>query len=72
MQDILVFLVKAHLKLIPDFFYEVGYCKVDFCNVHIKLHWISMEIEMILKQEIIELIKLIAAENVGDVGFSFS
>jgi len=31
-----------------------------------------MEIEVILKQEIIELIKLIAAEDVGDAGFSFS
>ena len=72
LQNTLVFHVEAYLKLVLGYFSKIGHYKVDFCNVYIKLHQISMEIEVILKQEIIELIKLIAAENVGDVGFSFS
>jgi len=31
-----------------------------------------MEVKMILKQEIIELVKLSIAESVMDVGFNFS
>ena len=71
MQDTLVFLVEAYLKPVLDYFSEIGHCKVDFCNVHVKLCWISTEIEMTLKQEIIELVRLSAAKDVRDVGFSF-
>jgi len=68
----LVFLVEAHLKPVLGYFCEIGHCKVDFCNVYVKLHQISAEIEAILKQEIIELVRLSAAEDVGNMGFSFS
>ena len=34
--------------VIQDWF-EVGYCKIDFCNVHIKLYKISMEVKMTLE-----------------------
>ena len=36
MKDVLVFLVEAHLKLVLDYSSEVGYCKVDFHNVHVE------------------------------------
>jgi len=70
LQDALVFLVEAHLKPVLGYFHEIGHCKVDFFNVYIKLHWISMEIEIILKQEIIELVRLSVTKYVGNVGFS--
>ena len=70
MQDALVFLIKAHLKPVLDYSCEIDYCKVDFRNIHVELHWISTEIEATLKQEIIELVRLSAAKGVGDVGFS--
>jgi len=44
LKDALVFLVEAHLKLVLDYSSKVGYCKVDFCNVRVKLHQISIEI----------------------------
>ena len=70
MQDALVFLVEAHLKPVLGYFHEIGHCKVDFYNVHVKLYWISMEIEAILKQEIIELVRLSIAKDVGNIGLS--
>ena len=71
MQNTLVFLVKAHLKLFLGYSSEISYCKVDFCNVYIKLFQISTEIQTILKQEIIELVRLSVTEDVRDAGFSF-
>ena len=70
MQDVLVFLVKAYLKLVLGYFSEISHCKVDFHNVCVELYQISMEIKMILEQEIIKLVKLSAAKGVGDVSFS--
>jgi len=70
LQNTLVFLVKTHLKPVLDYSSEISHCKVDFHNVHVKLYWISMELETTLKQEIIELIRLSTAEGVRDVSFS--
>ena len=71
LQDILVFLIEAHLKLVLSNFYKVGYYKVDFYNVHIKLHGIGVKVEVILKQEIIELVRLNTVKSVSDAGFGF-
>ena len=61
-----------YLKPILGYFSEVGYCKIDFCNVHVELCRISIEVETTLKQKIIELIKLSATESVSDASFSSS
>ena len=66
----MVFLVEAYLKPVLGYFHEIGHYKVDFFNIYIKLHWISMEIEVTLKQEIIELVRLSVTKDVGNVGFS--
>ena len=71
MKNTPVFLVKAHLKLVLGYSSEISHCKVDFCNVYVELYWISMEVKATLEQEIIELIRLSATEDVGDVGFHF-
>ena len=65
LQDALVFLVEAYLKLVLDNSYKISHCEVDFHNVCVELHKISMEIEITLEQEIIKLIRLNATENVG-------
>jgi len=70
LKNALVFLVKAHLKLILGYSSEIDHYKVDFCNVHVELCQISIEVETILKQEIIELVKLSTTEDVGNTGFS--
>ena len=49
LQDVLVFLVEAHLKLVLGNFHKISYCEVDFHNVYVKLHGIGVEIEMILE-----------------------
>ena len=70
LKDALVFLVEAHLKPVLGYSSKVGYCKVDFHNVHVELHWISTEVYIALEQEIIEFVRPSAAESVRDVGFS--
>ena len=70
MQNALIFLVKVYLKLVLGNSSEIGYCKVNFYNVHIKLHEISTEIKTTLKQESIKLIKFSTAKYVRDAGFS--
>jgi len=70
LKDALVFLVEAYLKPVLGYPSKVGHCKVDFCNVCMKLHQISMEVNMTLKQEIIELVRFSTAKSVRDVGFS--
>ena len=69
LKDTLVFLVETHLKPVLGYSSKVDYCEIDFRNVHVKLHWISAEIQTVLEQEIIELVRLNAAESVGDVDF---
>jgi len=49
LQDILVLLVEAYFKPVLDNSSEIGYYKVDFRNVHIKLCRISIEIEVTLE-----------------------
>ena len=49
LQDALVFLVEAYLKLVLGYSSKVGYCEVDFYNVHIELCRVGTEIETILK-----------------------
>ena len=49
MQDILVFLVEAYFKPVLGNSSEIGYCEVDFRNVHIKLYRISIEVETTLE-----------------------
>ena len=70
LQDTLVFLVEVYLKLVLGYSSEINHYKVYFCNICVKLHWISMEIQTTLKQKIIELVRLSTAEDVGDMGFS--
>ena len=70
LQDALVFLVKTYLKPVLGDSYEIGYYKVDFCNVYVELYKVGMEIEMILEQKIIKLVRLSATEGVRDTGFS--
>jgi len=70
LQNVLVFLAEAYLKLVLGYSSKIGHCEVDFCNIYVKLHWISMEIKTTLKQAIIELVRLSAAEDVRDVGFN--
>jgi len=54
-----------------DDFSKIGHCEINFCNAYVKLHGISTEVEITLKQDIIELVRLSAAESVRDVSFSF-
>jgi len=72
LKDTLVFLVEAYLKLVLGYSSKIEHCEVDFCNVCVKLHQVSVEIKAILEQEIIELVRLSAAESIKDAGFSFS
>ena len=51
---------------------EIGHCIVDFCNIYVKLCWISTEIKVTLEQEIIELVGLSATKSIRNVGFSSS
>jgi len=39
-----VFLVEAHLKPVLGYSSKVGHCEVDFHNVRVELHQISVEI----------------------------
>ena len=72
MQDALVLLIEIHLKLVLGYSSKIGHCEVNFYNIHIKLHQISVEIKATLKQEIIELVRPSIAKDVEDVSFSFS
>ena len=72
LQNTLVFLVEVYLKLVLGYSSEIGHCEVDFHNVHVKLCWISAEIQVILKQEIIELVRLSATKSIREIGFSSS
>ena len=72
MQNILVFLVKAHLKLVLGDSSEISYCKVNFCNIYIKLHRISIKVKMTLEQEIIKLVKLSAIKSIRNINLSSS
>ena len=65
LQNALVFLVEAYLKLVLDNSYKISHCEVDFHNICVELHKVSMEIEITLEQEIIELVRLNATESVG-------
>jgi len=49
LQNILVFLVEAYLKLVLSNFSKISYCEVNFSNVIIELYRICMEIKTILK-----------------------
>jgi len=48
-KDLLFFLIKFYLKSVLDYTSEIGYCKVDFCNIGGKLCWVSMEVEITLE-----------------------
>jgi len=65
-------LQDVHLKPGLGYFSKISHYEVDFHNVYIELHWISMKIQATLKQEIIKLVRLSTAESVRDVGFSSS
>ena len=69
LQNALVFLVKVYLKPVLDNSSKVGYYEVDFCDVYIKLHGISAEVEITLEQEIIKLVRLSTTEDVIDISF---
>jgi len=72
LQDALVFLVKAYFKPVLSNFSKIGHCKINFCNVHVKLCEISMKVKITLKQEIIKLVKLGTTKYIRDVNFSSS
>ena len=50
MKNALVFLVEAHLKLVLGYSSKVGYYKVDFCNIYVKLHRVYTEVEITLEK----------------------
>ena len=70
LQSTLVFLVEAHLKPVLGYSSEIDHCEVDFYNVHVELHWVSIEIKTTLKQEIIKLVRLSTTEGVRNADFS--
>ena len=70
MQNALVFLVEAYFKLVLNNSSEIGHCKINFYNICVKLYRIRTEVKIILKQEIIELVRLSVAEIVENMGFS--
>ena len=70
--DVLVFLVKAYLKLVLSNSREIGYCKIDLHNIHTELCEVCMKIYITLKQEIIKLVRLSIAKSIRNIGFSFS
>jgi len=43
LEDTLIFLIKIHLKLVLDNFQKIYYCKVNFCNIHIKLYRVCIK-----------------------------
>ena len=71
MQNIIVFLVEVHLKLVLGNFSEISHCEIDFYNVYVELYRISTKVETTLKQEIIKLVKFNTIKSIGNIGFSF-
>jgi len=49
LQNALVFLVEAYLKLVLSDSHEIDYYKVDFCNVYVKLCRVGIEVKTTLK-----------------------
>ena len=49
LQNTLVFLIEAYLKPVLNNSNKIGYCKVKFYNVCIKLYGICVEVKMTLK-----------------------
>ena len=70
MKNILVLLVKTHFKPVLNDSREIGHCKVDLCNVHIKLHNVCVKIKTTLEQKIVELVRLNTTGGVKNVDFS--
>jgi len=52
-EDSLLFLVEFYLKPVLDYTGKIGYCKVDLCNIKCELCYVGIEVEAILKQEIV-------------------
>jgi len=44
LKDILIFPGKTYLKIVLGNFREIGYCKVNLCDVYIELYRICMKI----------------------------
>ena len=79
-----VFLNQIELKLVKEvsdfligeasilqtLFSEISHCKNQFCNVYVKLYEISIEVVIILKQNIIKLVKLGVIKSIRDMSFS--
>jgi len=70
LKDILVLLVETHFKPVLDNSREIDHCKVDLCNVHIKLHNVCMKIKTTLEQKIVELVRFSTTGSVRNMGFS--
>jgi len=47
---------------------KIDHCKIDFFFIGEKLWGISMEVELTLKQEVIELVRIRAIEGVQNAG----
>ena len=44
LKDVLIFLVEAYLKPVLGNPRKIGYCRINFCNIYIKLYRVSVEI----------------------------
>lgn len=64
LKDTLIFLVKTYLKPVLDNFQKINHYEFYLCNIHIELYRVCIEVQMISKQVIIELVRLNATEDV--------
>jgi len=44
LEDALIFLVEAYLKPVLGNFREIGYCKINFYNIYIKLYGVCIKV----------------------------
>ena len=43
-EDLLFFLVKSYIKLVLYYTSEIGYCKIDLCNIEYKLYLVGTKV----------------------------
>jgi len=59
LQDTLIFLVEAHLKLVLSDSSKISYCKINFYIVCIELYRIGMEVKTTLDVKLGVLLKVL-------------
>ena len=72
LENIPIFLVKAYLKPVLNNSREIGHYKINFYNIHIELYRACIDVQTILKQKIIKLVRLSTTKDVKNIGFNFS